>query len=98
MISIKSMKWNHWNQLQTFDFSYFLGKNYFVDDAFQNVFIYQPSFNMLDINQVNGECNVSVWKSKWTYTFNLVPFHDLAPFIKNFDNKIRLQFNNSILS
>ena len=52
---------------------------------------------MLDINQVNKEYNVSVWKSKETHISNLVPFHDLTSFIKYFNNKISLQFNNSNL-
>ena len=61
-------------KLQTIDFSYFHGKNNFVADGFQNIFVYQPSFNKLDMNQVNGEYNVSVWKSKRRYTSNLALF------------------------
>ena len=35
--------------LNIFDLSYFIGKNIFGDDGFQNMFIYQPRF----INQYN---------------------------------------------
>ena len=31
------------------DLSYFLDKNVFDDDGFQNMFVYQPTFNMLDL-------------------------------------------------
>ena len=30
--------------LQTFDLSYFVGENFFGDDAFQNMFVFQSTF------------------------------------------------------
>ena len=34
-------------KLEAFDSSYFCSKNLFGDDGFQNMFLYQPTFNML---------------------------------------------------
>ena len=50
------------------------------------------------MNQVNGEYNVSVWKSKGRYTSNLALFKDLTPIMKHFYYKKGLEFSNSILS
>ena len=33
-------------KLLSFDFSYFLGQNYFGNDGFQNMFVHQPTSNM----------------------------------------------------
>ena len=30
--------------LQTFDLSYFVGENFFGDDGFQNMFVFQSTF------------------------------------------------------
>ena len=40
------------------DLSYFLDKNVFDDDGFQNMFVYQPTFNMLDLKTT---------KKQWLY-------------------------------
>ena len=32
-------------KLQTYDLSYFLGKNFFGDDVFQNMFLYQKTLS-----------------------------------------------------
>ena len=34
---------------QTFNSNYFRVKMFFGDDGFQNMFFYQPTFNMLDM-------------------------------------------------
>ena len=36
-------------KLETNDLNYFLGKNFFGDDGSQNMFVYQPTFNMLEL-------------------------------------------------
>ena len=38
-------------KLETNDLNYFLGKNFFGDDGSQNMFVYQPTFNMLELNR-----------------------------------------------
>ena len=40
--------------LQTFDLSIFLIKFFFSDDGFQNMFVYQPTFNMLELREDKG--------------------------------------------
>ena len=35
-------------KLQTHDLTYFLGKNFLDNDGFQNMFVYQPTFNVMD--------------------------------------------------
>ena len=35
------------------NFSYFLVKNYFSDDEFQNMFVSQPKFSTIDFKQVH---------------------------------------------
>ena len=36
-------------KLETNDLNYFLGKIFFGDDGSQNMFVYQPTFNMLEL-------------------------------------------------
>ena len=43
------------------DLSYFLGKSFFGDDGFQNMFVCQQTFNLLEFK---GAYYVIVWKSK----------------------------------
>ena len=46
--------------------SYFIG-NFFYDDGFQNKFVYQPVFNMVDFKRENNEYETSAWISKGVY-------------------------------
>ena len=55
------------------------------------MFVYQPTFSELDIKVVNGEFNVSAWKSKGIYNSGLKPSHDRAPVIKYFE-KLKTMF------
>ena len=41
-------------KLQIFDLIYFLYKNSFGDDGFQNMFGYQPTFEKLELQEDNG--------------------------------------------
>ena len=34
-----------------FHLSYFLGKTFFNDDGFQNMFVYEPTLNMLEFKK-----------------------------------------------
>ena len=38
-------------QLQAFGLSYFYGKFFFGDDGFQNMFVYLPTINMLELKK-----------------------------------------------
>ena len=40
--------------MKTFDLSYFLGKNVFGDEGFQNMFVYQPVFSTLELKEEKG--------------------------------------------
>ena len=42
------------NKLQTFDLSYFIGKNYFENDATQIYLVFQPIDNYLPFNSKTG--------------------------------------------
>ena len=55
-------------KLKIFDLSYFLDKNVFGDDSFQNIFAYQPTFNMLELKEDKFTDYVIDWKSKGVYT------------------------------
>ena len=41
-------------KLETRDLSYFLGKNFFCDDGFQNIFVYQPTADTLELKKDKG--------------------------------------------
>lgn len=76
--------------MPTFDLIYFLGKNVFGDDGFQNVFFYQPIFSTLDLK---GD-----FESKGLFKSSLEPIHKaFSPKIKQFGYKIRIQLNNTTL-
>ena len=53
-------------KLEALDLSYFLGINYFSDDDFQNMFVYQPTFTMLELKK-HYERHYDVLKSKSPY-------------------------------
>ena len=45
------------------DLSYFLRKNVFGDDGFQNMFLYQPLSSMLKLKKDKGNDHVIGWNS-----------------------------------
>ena len=52
-------------KLQIRDLSYFLGKIFFGDNNFQNMFIFQPTRNMLELKEfVIGQKSTEVYTSK----------------------------------
>ena len=75
-------------KLKTYDLIHFLGKIFFGDDGFQNMFVYQPTFNPLDgfqnmfvyqptfnpleLKIEKGTDYVIGWKSKGVCNFKLV--------------------------
>ena len=50
-------------KLQTFDLSYFLLNKFFVDDGFQNTFVYQPAINTLELKE-DKELTCYWWEIK----------------------------------
>ena len=62
-------------KLQTHDLSYFLSQKSFVDDGFQNMFVYQPTLDTLELTKRKGTDYVLSWKSKGVYTCKLKPLN-----------------------
>ena len=48
-------------KLQMFDLSYFLGKLYFCDDDFGNMFVNEATFNMLELKEDKGTEYLSIF-------------------------------------
>ena len=70
-------------KLPAFYSSYFHVKNFFGDDGFQNIFVYQPTLNRLELLVGNQKVYLK-----------LLPLHvAFLPNIKNFGIKIGIQFN-----
>ena len=85
-------------KLQVFYSSYFHGKNYFGDDGFQNMFVYQVTFNTLELIKDKSTDYVIGWKSKVLFESKLLPLHGaFLPNIKYFYYKIGMQFSNTPL-
>ena len=57
-------------KLQT-HLSYFLDKNVFDYDNFQNMLVYQETISMLELKEDKGTDYVIGWKSKWVYILKL---------------------------
>ena len=50
-----------------------LGRIYFIsDDGFQNIFFYQPSFNVLELKIDKGAEYIIGWKPKGVYNYKLI--------------------------
>ena len=56
---------------ETHDLNHFLGKKYFDDYLFQNMFVYQPISVTLEWKKDNGTAYVVIWKLKGVYTSKL---------------------------
>ena len=52
---------NELNKLETFDLSYFIGKNYFEEDGSQNYLVFQPISSYFKI--IANTKFISSWKS-----------------------------------
>ena len=64
---------NNIKKLQTFDSSYFRGKNYFDEDGTQNYLVFQPICRYFKINTINVTNYVSLWQSKGLSTEVIKP-------------------------
>ena len=85
-------------KLKTHVLSCFLGKILFDDDDFQNIFVYQPTFNTLELKKDKSTKHVIGWKSKGLVKSKILPLHDtFLPNIKYFGLKTGIQFNTTTL-
>ena len=90
-------------KLQTFDLSYFRGKNYFDEDGTQNHYIFQRISKYLKVTYVS-DINYSLsWKSKGLNDVKIESIKTnnylLNPRMDHYDmSKIRIKFNESILN
>ena len=69
---------------QTHDVSHFLGKNFFGDDGSQNMFVYRPTLDTLELKKDNGTNYVVSWKSKGLLLLSLNHYITLSCIAKNF--------------
>ena len=58
-------------KLQTHDSSYFLDKNFFGDDGFQNMFVYQPALNTLELKKARALIKFLVGNQRGHILLNL---------------------------
>ena len=86
-------------KLQTFDSSYFRGKNYFDEDGTQNYSVFLPIIRYFRLTL--NKKYIPSWKSKGlsdeTITSYATSDNSLTPWIDYYGTKIRLQFNKSCL-
>ena len=84
-------------KLQTFDLSYFRGKNHFDEDGTQNYFVFLPIGRYFRL--IPNKKYISSWKSKGLSDGTIKPYatsdNSLTPWIDYYDTKIRLQFSKS---
>ena len=82
-------------KLQTFDLSFFIGKNYFSYDESQNYLIFKPVYNTFI--RLTGTETIIAWKSKGLSTENIktltAPDNSIAPEL----SKIAVKFNGGCL-
>ena len=64
-------------KLQTHDLSCFLGRKFYGDDGFQNIFVYQPLFSMLELRKDKGTDYAFGWKSKGFLESKLLLLHSI---------------------
>ena len=87
------------NSLITKDYNFFLSRICFTsDDGSQNMFLYQPTFNVLELK--NDKCSEYIisWHSKGICHSKLIAFYGaFLPNVKYFRNKIRIQCNSTPL-
>ena len=90
---------NNIEKLQTFDSSYFKGKNHFEEDGAQNYLLFQPVFRYFKII-ANKKC-ISSWKSTGLSDETIAPYatpdNSLTPLIDHYGSKVRVKFNKGCL-
>ena len=94
---------NELKNLNTFDFDYFQGKNYFDEDGSQNYYIIQPISKYLKVAYVSDINYTLSWKCRGLNDIKTESIKTnnflLNPRIDFYDmNKIRIKFNRSFLN
>ena len=74
-------------KLQAFYSNHFHVKHFFGDDSFQNIFVYQPTLNRLELLVGNQKVYLKLLSLHVAFLLN----------IKNFGIKIGTQFNSTPL-
>ena len=89
---------NNIKKLQTFDSSYFRGKNYFDEDGTQNYLVFLPIARYFRL--IANKKYISSWKSKGLSDETITPYatsdNSLTPWIDHYGTKIRLKFNKVV--
>ena len=82
---------NNIKKLQTFDSSYFRGKNYFDEDGIQNYLVFLPIFRYFRL--IANTKYISSWKSKGLSDETITPYatsdNSLTPWFDYYGTKIR---------
>ena len=83
-------------KLQTFDPSYFKGKNHFEEDGTPNYLVFEPIYRYF--KKIGSTHNISEWKSKGLPNEVIKPpDNTLAPTLKYAGKKMYVKFNGSCL-
>ena len=90
-------------KLNTFDLSYFRGKNHFDKDGTQNWFVFQPMGKYLKIAYTTSINYVLSWQSKGLSNLEIESIKTnnylLNPYINTYNNnKVRIKFDGNFLN
>ena len=93
---------NEFNQLKTFDSSYFIGKSHFEEDGTQNYLVFRPTYSYFKVFSITRYLEyVSEWKSKGlsNESIEAISTYDnsLNPTLSYYDTKIRVKFTGGCL-
>ena len=87
--------------MQTFDSSYFSGKNYFDEGGTQNYLVFIPTFTYFKVNSTNNVDYISTWQSKGLSSENIklatTSDNSPTPPLNYYGTKIRVTFTRSCL-
>ena len=90
---------NELKKLETFDSSYFIGKNHFEEDSTQNYLVLQPIKRYFEV--ITNSNYVSSWKTKGLSAKTIKPpatsDNSLTPTLSYYGTKTRVKFNGSCL-
>ena len=88
------------NSLITKDYNFFLGRIYFTsNDGSQNTFVYQPTFDTLELKKDKGTDYVLSWKSKGVFNSKLKPLYTtFLNSIKLSEYRIGIKFDKDPLA
>ena len=92
---------NNIKKLQTFDSSYFRGKNYFDEDDTQNYLVFIPIFRYFKVNSTTNFDYISSWQSKGV-SYESIKLHtasdnSVTPSLNYYGTKIRAKFTGNCL-